>query len=514
MNKQKIKSILYPVGLLLAGLLLGWLLFHPSSESPTLPEAKSDLPKEEVWTCSMHPQIRKDKPGKCPICAMDLIRLHQSTPGMSNDQAIHLTPEAIRTAGIRSSTVTKGKASGELRLFGKVETDERQVRNQVAYIGGRVEKLLVSYTGEQVRKGDPLAIIYSPELVTAQQELLESLRSDKDHPEITEAARQKLRQWKLGEDQIHEIETTGKIKTEWEIRATFSGIVTSRRINNGDYLSPGAVLFEITDLSRLWVLFDLYEQDMPRLQTGDRIAYSIQALPEKQFEGVLRFIDPVIDPTTRVARARVEIHNDQGHIKPGMFVTGWVTSGKSGASDKLILPKSAVLWTGKRSLVYVGQKEAGTFRLREVQLGASIGSGYVVTDGLKEGDTIVTEGTFAVDASAQLEGKSSMMNQESSLPPEAVTPSDPAVKEGHLHVAGNCDMCKERIEKVAAGQKGVLSAVWDKQQKILRFRYQSNLISENTLSAALAGAGHDTELDKASDAAYSALPECCLYRTP
>ncbi len=398
---------------LVAGILLGWIFFHSSPAKEEKHDHAAETAKSEIWTCSMHPQIRMDKPGKCPICAMDLILLNQSGGANVDATAVHLTKEAVQLANVQTSVVTRQKPVKEVRLFGKVQTDERLLQSQVAYIPGRIEKLLVNFTGETVRKGQTLAIIYSPELVTAQQELLETAKSKQGHPEIYEAAKEKLRQWKLTESQISAIENSGKVQSNMEVKSTANGIVTARRVNTGDYINQGTVLYEVSDLSKVWVLFDAYESDLPFLKKGDRLDFTLQAIPGKSLSGQIIFIDPTIDPVNRVAKVRVEIGNPGGMLKPEMFATGVVKSDLTKYKEMLVIPRSAVLWTGKRSVVYVKQPgDEPIFKIREIALGPLLGNSYVVPEGLSDGEEIVTEGAFSVDAAAQLEGKPSMMNPE------------------------------------------------------------------------------------------------------
>lgn len=406
------KKITYFIITLIAGIFLGWIFFH----SPNKMEDKQEQPilvnKADVWTCSMHPQIHLDKPGKCPLCGMDLILLNQNDASIDPD-AIHLTKEATELANVLTSVVTKQKPVKEIRLYGKVQADERLLQSQVAHIPGRIEKLSVNFTGERVRKGQTLALIYSPELVTAQQELIEASKTKQTQPEIYEASKEKLRQWKLTESQIANIESSGIVQNNIEVVSNTTGIVAARRVNNGDYITQGTTLFDIADLSRVWVMFDAYESDLPFLNEGNKISFTVQALPGSTFSGNIIFIDPVIDPLTRVSKVRVEINNLSGKLKPEMFATGIVNANLAEYKNNFIIPRSAVLWTGKRSLVYV--KKAGTepvFKIREVELGPMLGNSYVIISGLNEGDEIVTQGTFSVDAASQLEGKPSMMNSD------------------------------------------------------------------------------------------------------
>jgi Cu(I)/Ag(I) efflux system membrane fusion protein len=341
-----------------------------------------------------------DHPGKCPICGMELIPLNQDNSKIIDPDAIHLTKEAAELANVATSIVSHQLPIKEVRLYGKIQADERLLQSQVAHIPGRI--------------GQALVLIYSPELVTAQQELLESAKMKQSQPEIYEAAKEKLHQWMLSADQISMIESSGKVQNNFEVLSNTNGIVTARRVNTGDHVAEGSVLYDIADLSHVWVMFDAYESDLPFLNIGDKMNFTVQALPGTNLNGIITFIDPVLDPLTRVAKVRVEINNESGRLKPEMFATGIVNANLTEYNSNIIIPSSAVLWTGKRSIVYV--KQPGTdepvFKIREIGLGPMLGNSYVVTDGLKAGEEIVTQGVFSVDAAAQLEGKPSMMNQK------------------------------------------------------------------------------------------------------
>jgi len=397
--------------LLLAGLFLGWLFFHPSDKKNDKQQTAET--KKQIWTCSMHPQIRLDHPGKCPICGMDLILLNQGGGEKVDSNAVHFSKEAAELANVSTMIVSRQKPTKEVRLYGKVQADERLLQNQVAHIGGRIEKLFVNFTGEAVHKGQLLAMIYSPDLITAQQELIEAAKSKQTQPEIYQAAMEKLMQWMLTEKQIAQIESSGKVKTNFEVYSNTSGIVTAKRVATGDHVSEGSVLFDIANLSNVWVLFDAYESDLPFLKVGNTISFSLQALPGTKFSANIQFIDPVIDPVNRVAKVRVEVSNAGGKLKPEMFATGVVKANLNEFKDKLVIPRSAVLWTGKRSIVYVKQPadEGVNFKMREIELGPMLGNSYVIESGLTDGEEIVTDGTFSVDAAAQLEGKPSMMDR-------------------------------------------------------------------------------------------------------
>lgn len=406
----KTKNILIIVGTLVAGILLGWLFFG-GSDRTEVHDHSAEAGQETVWTCSMHPQIRSGEPGKCPICGMDLIPLESSDVG-ENANAVQMSEYAMKLANIQTQTVGSGSAEGELRLNGKVSVDERNAYTQSTHVPGRIEKLLVNFTGEPVQRGQALAVVYSPELITAQEELLQAYAIRNSQPELFEAAKQKLRNWRIGENQINRILESGKATDRFTITADVNGVVTEKLVELGDYVERGMPLYQIADLSKMWVLFDLYERTIGLVEKGDKVEFTVASLPGETFEGTIDFIDPILDSQTRVATARVEISSKDNRLKPGMFVTGIIkTSGAEKASG-LTIPRSAVLWTGKRSVVYINEGTAANplFVMREVVLGQSLGDTYVVQEGLSAGEELVVNGTFTVDAAAQLAGKPSMMN--------------------------------------------------------------------------------------------------------
>ena len=408
----KVKQLLTISVALIAGLGIGYLLFHSSTASPDAP--KDDhvhLSSVDTWTCSMHPQIRQSEPGDCPICGMELIPLEGNAS--FDPTVLEMTPEAVKLANIETMIIgPTGKAEKSLTLSGKIQTDERRIASQVVHIPGRIEQLYVSFIGEQIRKGQKIASIYSPELILAQQELLQALKLKTSNPALLEAARKKLEYWKISPEQIQHVEKSGEIQETFDVLADASGAVTSRKVAVGDHLLQGEILFEVVDLGRLWVLFDAYEADLAHVKVGDFVQFTTPAMPDRSFRTRINFIDPLIDPQTRVASLRGEISNRGGLFKPEMFVQGKLQSSVSG-NEQLLVPRSAVLWTGKRSVVYVKVPNSSIpgFQYREVQLGERVGEDYLVEEGLRAGEEVVRYGSFAIDAAAQLNNQQSMMNQ-------------------------------------------------------------------------------------------------------
>lgn len=411
--KTKNRNILKTAVILLAGILLGWLIFgggnHKEEDHQTI--SSSD---DQIWTCSMHPQIRQNEPGSCPICGMELIPLE--TTGDDGEPGVyHMSENALKLANVQTMVVGKGDASKEMRLNGKVQVDERASYSQSTHIPGRIEQLAINFTGEKVSRGQTLATVYSPELVTAQEELLQAAAIRKSQPELFEAAKTKLRNWKIGDAQIEQILNGGKAIQRFSIRADVNGIVTEKMVDLGDYVERGMPIYEISDLSKVWVLFDLYEGQLAAVKEGNNVSFTINSFPGESFEGKISFVDPMLNAQTRVATARVEVNNKDGRLKPGMFASGVVKNTMSeGQTQELIIPKSAVLWTGKRSIVYVKTDVDGRagFRLREITLGPSLGDSYVVEEGLESGEEIVSNGAFTIDAAVQLSGGASMMNPD------------------------------------------------------------------------------------------------------
>lgn len=415
--KRIINNRIFQFGLVLAaGLLIGWLLF--GGKSTETHQHKDEITQENVWTCSMHPQIRQNEPGKCPLCGMDLIPLASGNDTGSDSPFVYtMSPEAVALANVQTSKVSYTTPEYEVYLTGKIAANEQKLASITANYSGRIEKLFVDFTGQTVNKGEKMATIYSPELITAQRELIEAAKNKQVNQSLYNAVREKLRLWRITEKQIDEIEASGKVLTELDVYADISGIVITRNVSRGDYVNRGSILFEIADLSSVWVMLDAYEQDLSLIKTGSKVNFTVASLPGKEFSSTVTFVDPLINPQTRTASVRAEANNPGLQLKPEMFVKGKIKAKFSAPTElrgkSLLVPTTSVLWTGIRSVVYV--KVPGTefpaFEMRDVVLGPRAGDFYIVEKGLQEGEEIVTNGVFAVDAAAQLSGNYSMMNR-------------------------------------------------------------------------------------------------------
>ena len=413
------KNIIYTAVALIVGLLVGFLLFGGDSGNKTANSDKHNYSEEvaanQMWTCSMHPQIMQHEPGDCPICGMDLIPAETGAEGLSPNE-IKMSENAMALANIQ--TIIVGNSShtegNSLILSGKIMPNEEANAVQASYFEGRIEKLNVSFTGEKVSKGQLLATIYAPALVAAQQELLTAASMKESQPALYKAVRNKLKLWKLSENQINQIETSGKVRENFPIYATVSGTVSEKLVAEGDYVSQGQPIVKVSDLGTVWAMFDAYENQISQLKEGQKITVTTNAYPNKEFEATISFIDPSLNAQSRTVAVRATLNNKDGIFKPGMFVTSKVQMSKSADNQSQVsVPASAVLWTGNRSLVYVKTNpNEPIFEMREVGLGAKNGDNYTITDGLSNGEEVVVNGTFTVDAAAQLQGKKSMMNTD------------------------------------------------------------------------------------------------------
>lgn len=494
--------------------------------------APIDTSAAAVWTCSMHPQIRMDKPGncpicnmplvpdttlvdaaksgktvkyacsmmcvppmeragKCPVCGMDMVAVQEfgdddasAPPADHVLNEIRLSETARKLAQLETAPVTRDFAAAQIRMVGKVDYDETRQRTISSRVPGRLDRLYVDYTGVPVKKGEHLVSLYSPELLAAQQELIQSLKALEGlaanasadiramRRDTLEAARQKLRLWGLTAEQIQDIERRETPSDHLTIYAPIGGIVIEKRLNEGAYVEEGTPIYTIADLSHVWVMLDAYEIDVAWLHYGQDVEFETEAYPGQPFHGTITFIDPALNPRTRTAKVRVNVPNTDGRLKPGMFVRarvlarltadgkvispslagkwicpmhpeeigdrpgdcsqcgmplesaeslGYASADPAQVQPPLLIPATAPLITGKRAVVYVDDADRpGRYQGREVQLGPRAGDHYVIHEGLAEGERVVVRGNLYLDSAAQILAKRSMMQPD----PEGASPPD------------------------------------------------------------------------------------------
>ena len=432
--------------------------------------ASSNEDEAQIWTCSMHPQIRRDGPGKCPICGMDLVPVKKSAGGV---RTISISSDVKKLMNVQTVPVQRQYVTANVRMVGKIEYDQTRLAHITAWVSGRLDRLFVEFEGVEVKKGDHMAYIYSEELYTAQEELVSALRSSAQRPssrfvepiDLAESAREKLRLLGITEKQIKEIEQRGKPSTHLTIYSPTSGIVVKKHQQEGDRVRTGDRIYTVADLDHLWVQMDAYESDLPWLRYGQDVEFTTEAYPGEVFHGRIAFIDQVLNEATRTVKVRVNVSNEDGRLKPEMFVRavvrsqvaaggrvldaslagkwispmhpeivkdepgecdicgmplvraetlGYVTAEPSDTAKPLVIPVSAALLTGTRAVVYVQIPEAEqpTYEGREVVLGPRAGDYYLVKTGLKEGELVVTNGNFKLDSALQIAAKPSMMTPE------------------------------------------------------------------------------------------------------
>ncbi|WP_417238117.1 efflux RND transporter periplasmic adaptor subunit [Bizionia sp.] len=402
------------IAILGVGLLLGWMIFGNSSNTKREHNHNQVAETNQMWTCSMHPQIMQPEPGDCPICGMDLIPAEAGADGLLADQ-FKLTENAMALANIQTSIVGSGQTEGNtIKLSGKIVENEEANAVQVSYFSGRLERLNVNSTGEEVRKGQLLATIYSPELYAAQQELITASSLKESQPALYKAVRNKLKLWKLSESQINQIETSGNVQENFPVYATVSGTVSEKLVEQGDYVKQGQPLLKIANLNTVWASFDVYENQIDLFKKGQEISITTNANTKEDIKAKVDFINPILNTQTRTVKLRAVLNNKENIFKPGMFVEGQIKGVTSTKDEVLTIPASAVMWTGERSVVYLKtDPNQPIFEMRSITLGNKIGDNYQVLEGLFAGNEIVTNGTFTIDAAAQLQGKKSMMNKAS-----------------------------------------------------------------------------------------------------
>jgi len=473
--------ILVAVGILLVGIgfRLGRSGAPAGTDDPHESHADKNSGKAIIWTCSMHPQVRQAEPGKCQFCGMDLIPATDSGDENTGARSLSMSEEAMRMSDLQTVVVARRFVDIEIPLVGKIDYDETRLKTIAAWVPGRLDRLFVDYTGIPVKAGDHLAEIYSPELFSTQEELLQSLQAVKSlagsasemvrhsTEKTVIASREKLHLLGLSLEQIAEVERRGTASATVQINAPVGGIVIHKNANEGSYVKTGQPLYTLADLSLVWVMLDAYESDIARLRYGQEVEIKTEAYGDRIFPGWISFIDPVLNPQTRTIRVRVVVKNPDGSLRPNMFARAvvrarvaeddqvvsrnlqgkWISpmhpeviKDAPGACDvcgmplvraeelgyaaagetkpPLVVPASAVLTTGRRAIVYVKVpgKERPTYEGVEVRVGARAGDFYVISSGLQEGQEVVTQGNFKIDSALQLQAKPSMMSPEEDKP--------------------------------------------------------------------------------------------------
>jgi multidrug efflux pump subunit AcrA (membrane-fusion protein) len=421
----------------------------------------------DYWTCAMHPSVRLKEPGQCPICGMETTPVWKdnsqtetvaqakteekdstkkgedmdgedmsgmqghdhSTMGVrakpgSGEEAkstFSVSPERQQLIGVKTEPVMVRFLDKEIRTVGIVEIDETRIENVNTKIKGWIDKVFIDYTWEYVKKGDPLFSIYSPELVSTQEEFLLALKSKEllgsnKYSEIAsgsnsllQSTRRRLELWDISENQIRELERTGKVKTSLTILSPVSGNVVEKNAFENMFVVPNTTIYIIADHSIVWVQVDIYENEIPLIKLGQQATMTLASFPGEEFSGKATFIWPHIDPKTRTVKVRLEFPNPDFKLLPEMYAN---VNLEIPIGEKLSIPESAVLRTGKQDIVFVDKGE-GNMAMREVELGQKAGGYYEVLRGLKNGDNVVSRANFLIDSESKNQAAVATWGEES-----------------------------------------------------------------------------------------------------
>ena len=411
--------IILPVVLL--ALIAGYFLFSSSPPPVHTSDHAARTEESTIYHCPMHPQYTSDKPGSCPICGMDLVKAdqpessqqseaaHESHAPVSGYAPVRVSPEQQTALGIVLEEARVMPLRREIRTPGRVAFDESRLFHIHTKFEAYIEELHVNFVGQQVKKGDPLFSVYSPELFSTENEYILALGGRRPAADgnisgsgMLSAARQRLELFDVGAEEIERLEKGGKASTRVTIRSPVSGSVMAMTARQGMRITPTDTVYDIADLSKVWVLADIYEIDLPFVHIGQSAQASFVAEPGKPREASVSYIDPVLEAKTRTVKARLELDNSAGDLKPGMFASVLI---KSDMGSGLAVSDSAVLWTGERRLVFV-QKDDGAFAPREVMTGIRAAGLYEVRQGLSAGEKVASGANFLLDSESRLKASS------------------------------------------------------------------------------------------------------------
>lgn len=370
---------------------------------------------KNYYTCSMHPEIRESKPGKCPICHMNLTKVSVGDQDQVHAK-MNMDDKTLSSINLRKAQykhfhpsyfkVQKQKMQRKIRILGSVLQSEEKESSIPARVAGRVEKVFVKSTGSMIHKSDPVVEIYSPKLITAGEEyLLARKKAEKtqssDFKDILKQSEERLKQWGIRKFQFESWYKRNKVPQQIRIYSEASGIVRKRKASVGQYFKEGQNFFELSDLADVWVEMDVYEFDSALVEMGQKVDLEFTALPGEKYSGEIDFVSPVLDLKSRTLKLRTTIKNASGKLKPGMIADAVLNIEKE--EESLVVPRSAVIDTGKRKVVWV-KNEGASFSAREIET-AYESEGFIeIKSGLKFGDLVVVEGNFLLDSQAQLMG--------------------------------------------------------------------------------------------------------------
>ncbi|NIO16041.1 MAG: efflux RND transporter periplasmic adaptor subunit [Deltaproteobacteria bacterium] len=385
---------------------------HVETMDTTMGGTKEAKAEEQLYTCPMHPFIITEEPGSCPICGMTLVAVKGGGEGMEDENAIRIDPVVRQNMGVRTGVAKRGQLKKIIRTVGMVTYDETKISTVNTKIAGWIENLFVDKTGQFVKAGEPLLEIYSPELVSAQKELLIAARHYEEvktspYEEVVEraetlieASKDRLRLWDITDKELLALERSGNVKKTLTIYSPNSGVVIGKKAFLGTHVMPGAELFRVADISNVWIDADIYEFELSWVKTGQRANVILDYIPGKTFTGKVSYIYPYLEAETKTIKVRIEMPNPRFFLKPDMYAHVELES-KLG-DQALLIPSEAVLRTGVKNIVFV-EKTEGKFVPRNVTLGVETGNGTVqILEGIEENEKIVLSGQFMLDSESSI----------------------------------------------------------------------------------------------------------------
>ncbi len=366
------------------------------------------------YICPMMCTPPTSEPGRCPVCEMELVPA-TSSGGNGDDASIDIAPAARRIANIRTASVKSVPLTRTIRAIGQLSFDESTLKTISAYVDGRLDKLYADYTGFVVEKGEHLALVYAPKLYSSQAELLIAKKSG--DARLYQSAKRRVAELGVTTEQIAELEKAGEADSRMHVCAPISGTMIEKFAVEGDYVKEGQPICRLADLSRVWLMLELFPEDAAVIREGQVVQTEVQSLPGRKFDGRVTFIDPTVDLKTRTVSVRVVMQNGESLLRVGDYADATIDVDLSDESrgEALVIPRNAVLMAGGHSVVYV-ETDPGRFELRRVTLGPSSGEDIVIETGLSKDEQVATRGNFLIDSQMQLAGNPSLIDPTRVVP--------------------------------------------------------------------------------------------------
>lgn len=539
MNKKIIITVIIVI-FLAASITAVYFLFLKKPDT----ENGSGNKKAELYICPMHPQIQQDHPGVCPICNMELILKNQGDDsghnhGMGDSMSIGeltLSPAEQVLANVRTEKAAFSTFDFTLEANGVVKARDDATRQISSPVKGKLTRMYVNYEGQWIRKGQKAFEIYSPEMIATQKEYLLALENYRRNENsqyagikesassMLDAARQRLKLWFLDDSQIEELTNTGKIKSSLVYYADYGGVVTKKYYNEGSWVMEGTTLADVINLSSVWVMANIYEYEIEKIRTGQSVDIMLSGYGDNIIKGRIDYINPFVNPDTRTIEVRITVPNRGMKLKPEMYVKIKIQTGSS--SSFIVLPRTAVLRTGMRDVVYV-RKDGNVFSPREVVVGGEKDGKYLIRSGIQEGDEVVVSAGFLIDSETQIRygtatthqhgednGDMTGMKTDEGL---KINQEQDALKDMKMQTetasiripTSQCEMCKDNIESALKRVGGVISANADIDTKVVTVKYDKSKTNLRKLETAITNAGYDANNRKRNMTAYEKLDKCC-----